>query len=143
MGSFEAPLAHDGVRRMLVARKSGVMDPVAQTIARALVRSKIWPGHSEPHVTTFRVFQLRGEAQALDTKLMKELDYGKGYRYAHDEPDAFAAGENYFPEEIADTRYYFPVEQGLEKQIREKLERLRALNSASGRKRYGKGEITR
>jgi len=69
----EAPLAHDGVRRMLVARKSGVMDPVAQTIARALVRSKIWPGHSEPHVTTFRVFQLRGEAQALDTKLMKEL----------------------------------------------------------------------
>ena len=77
------------------------------------------------------------------TQLMKSLDHGKDYRYAHDEPDAFAAGENYLPEEIADTRYYFPVEQGLEKQIREKLERFRALNSASGRKRYGKGEKTR
>ena len=71
------------------------------------------------------------------TKLMKSLDYGADYRYAHDEPDAFAAGENYLPEEIADARYYFPADQGLEKTIGEKLARLRALNAASPRRRYG------
>jgi len=71
------------------------------------------------------------------TKLMKELDYGKDYRYAHDESDAFAAGENYFPEEIADSRYYFPAEQGLEKTIGEKLARFRELNAKSPRRRYG------
>ncbi|MFA5493812.1 MAG: replication-associated recombination protein A [Porticoccaceae bacterium] len=70
------------------------------------------------------------------TKLMKSLDYGGDYRYAHDEPDAFAAGENYLPEEIADARYYFPVDQGLEKQIREKLERLRDRDRTSPRQRY-------
>ena len=77
------------------------------------------------------------------TSLMKSLDHGKDYRYAHDEPDAFAAGENYFPEAIADTRYYFPVEQGLEKQIRDKLERFRELNSASPRRRYAVQEKPR
>lgn len=59
------------------------------------------------------------------TKLMKALDYGKGYRYAHDEKDAFAAGENYFPEELKGRRYYEPVERGLEIKIREKLGRLK------------------
>ena len=77
------------------------------------------------------------------TSLMKSLDHGKDYRYAHDEPDAFAAGENYFPEAIADTRYYFPVEQGLEKQIRDKLKRFRELNSASPRRRYAVQEKPR
>jgi putative ATPase len=72
------------------------------------------------------------------TRLMKELDYGKSYRYAHDEPDAFAAGENYFPEEIADSRYYFPTSQGLEKTIGEKLARFRELNAANPQRRYGK-----
>ena len=71
------------------------------------------------------------------TKLMKSLDYGREYRYAHDEPDAFAAGENYFPEELADTRYYFPADQGLEKTIAEKLARFRKLNSESDTRRYG------
>lgn len=65
------------------------------------------------------------------TKLMKELDHGRGYRYAHDEPDAFAAGETYLPEEILGRRYYEPVERGLEIQISEKLRQLRAKNSAS------------
>ncbi len=55
------------------------------------------------------------------TKLMKELDYGKAYRYAHDEPDAYAAGENYFPESLGQRRYYHPVSRGLEKKIAEKL----------------------
>ena len=59
---------------------------------------------------------------------MKELDYGKAYRYAHDEPDAYAAGENYFPEDMAGARYYFPVDRGLEQKIAEKLERLRELD---------------
>jgi len=62
------------------------------------------------------------------TKLMKELGYGKAYRYAHDEPHAFAAGENYFPEGKQEQRYYQPVDRGMEIQIREKLEKLRALN---------------
>jgi putative ATPase len=59
------------------------------------------------------------------TGLMKSLGYGKGYRYAHDEPDAYAAGENYFPEGMVPARYYQPVDRGLEIKIREALERRR------------------
>jgi putative ATPase len=59
------------------------------------------------------------------TRLMKQLDYGKGYRYAHDEPDAFAAGENYFPEGMGPRRYYQPVPRGLEIKIAEALEKRR------------------
>lgn len=55
---------------------------------------------------------------------MKELDYGKKYRYAHDERDAYAAGENYFPEEMGKRKYYFPVNRGLEIKIAEKLSQL-------------------
>jgi len=60
------------------------------------------------------------------TALMKGLGYGAGYRYAHDEPDAFAAGERYFPDGMEDARYYEPVERGLEIRIREALARLRS-----------------
>lgn len=68
------------------------------------------------------------------TRLMKELGYGRDYRYAHDEPDAYAAGEHYFPETLPERRYYYPVERGLEIKIAEKLERLRALDKkARGR----------
>lgn len=59
------------------------------------------------------------------TQLMRELGYGKKYRYAHDEPNAYAAGENYFPEGLAPRRYYQPVERGLEIKIAEKLLQLR------------------
>jgi putative ATPase len=62
------------------------------------------------------------------TKLMRELDYGKAYRYAHDEPDAYAAGENYFPETLGRREYYRPAQRGLEIKIAEKLERLRQLD---------------
>ena len=55
------------------------------------------------------------------TKLMKELGYGKTYRYAHDEPDAYAAGEQYLPDELGERRYYHPVERGLETKIAERL----------------------
>jgi len=56
------------------------------------------------------------------TRLMKELGYGKGYRYAHDEPDAYAAGERYFPDAMPDRRYYVPAPRGLEIKIGEALE---------------------
>jgi putative ATPase len=59
------------------------------------------------------------------TRLMKQLGYGKGYRYAHDEPDAYAAGENYFPEGFPSRRYYRPVPRGLEIKISEALARRR------------------
>jgi putative ATPase len=62
------------------------------------------------------------------TKLMKQLDYGKGYRYAHDEADGFAAGETYFPEGMTPPRFYEPTDRGLEAQIGEKLARLREAN---------------
>jgi putative ATPase len=60
------------------------------------------------------------------TKLMKGLGYGEGYRYAHDEPDAYAAGEHYFPDGMPPTRFYEPTERGLEAKIREKLAALRS-----------------
>lgn len=62
------------------------------------------------------------------SKLMKELDYGKEYRYAHNEPDAYAAGEDYFPEGMKGQQYYYPVGRGLEIKIAEKLARLRNLD---------------
>ena len=62
------------------------------------------------------------------TKLMKELDYGKNYRYAHDEEGAFAAGESYLPEGMPEPGFYRPVERGLEIKIAEKMRTLRALN---------------
>jgi putative ATPase len=60
------------------------------------------------------------------TGLMKGLGYGKGYRYAHDEPEAYAAGEKYFPDGMEPARYYEPVDRGLEIKIREALARLRS-----------------
>ncbi len=70
------------------------------------------------------------------TALLKSLDYGVEYRYSHDEPGGYAAGENYFPPQLQDTRYYFPTENGLELKIREKLEALRERDRLSPRQRY-------
>ncbi len=67
------------------------------------------------------------------TRLMKELDYGKAYRYAHDEPEAYAAGESYFPESVGERQYYQPVERGLEIRIGEKLAHLKALDKKAGK----------
>jgi putative ATPase len=63
------------------------------------------------------------------TKLMKQLDYGKDYRYAHNEDDGYAAGENYFPEGMPEVSFYQPTERGLEGKIAEKMARLRELDS--------------
>ncbi|ARS48868.1 replication-associated recombination protein A [Ectopseudomonas hydrolytica] len=69
------------------------------------------------------------------TKLMKQLGYGEEYRYAHDEPDAYAAGEDYFPEALEPRQYYDPVPRGLELKIRDKLQHLRNLDASSPRQR--------
>lgn len=69
------------------------------------------------------------------TKLMKNLGYGKEYRYAHNEEDAYAAGENYFPDELKGRIYYHPVPRGLEIQIAEKLAKLREMDKAVKQKK--------
>jgi putative ATPase len=63
------------------------------------------------------------------TKLMKDLDYGKDYRYAHDEAEGYAAGENYWPDGLKPQRWYQPSGRGLEGKIAEKLAELRALDA--------------
>ena len=68
------------------------------------------------------------------TQLMKDLDYGKAYRYAHDEADGFAAGEQYLPDGMAQPGFYRPVERGLEIKIAEKLRQLRVLDQQHGSK---------
>jgi putative ATPase len=69
------------------------------------------------------------------TRLMKGLGYGRDYRYAHDEEDGYAAGENYFPEGMPEVEWYRPTDRGLEARIREKLEHLRALDADAVEKR--------
>src|ERR1700723_1454513 len=63
------------------------------------------------------------------TKLMKELGYGHEYRYAHDEPDAYAAGERYLPDGMRDPHWYEPTPRGLEGKIGEKMARLAGLDA--------------
>jgi putative ATPase len=70
------------------------------------------------------------------TRLAKNMGHGAGYRYAHDEPDGFAAGENYLPPALAERRYYLPTDRGLEKKIAEKLDYLRMLDKQSTIRRY-------
>ena len=70
------------------------------------------------------------------TGLMKSMDHAAGYRYAHDELEAYAAGENYLPENLKDRRYYYPVDRGLEQKIREKLDYLRHRDKTSTIRRY-------
>jgi putative ATPase len=74
------------------------------------------------------------------TRLMKELGYGKRYRYAHDEPEAYAAGEDYFPEALGHPRYYLPVDRGLEIRIREKLAHLEDLDRTARKAGAGPGD---
>jgi putative ATPase len=67
------------------------------------------------------------------TRLMKDIGYGSGYRYAHDEAEGYAAGERYWPDGLEAQAYYQPVERGLEAKIRARLTRLRALDAGAGR----------
>jgi putative ATPase len=72
------------------------------------------------------------------TKLMKGLGYGKAYRYAHDEPEAYAAGENYFPEDMPAVRWYRPTDRGVEARIAERMAHFRELDAAA-KKHTGEG----
>jgi putative ATPase len=76
------------------------------------------------------------------TRLMKEMDHGAEYRYAHDEEGGYAAGENYFPESLQDRRYYHPVDRGLESRILEKFKYLRELDKISTQQRYRNSKHT-
>ena len=122
LGSPEGELAlAEAVLYFAVAPKSNAVY-AAYNSARALIRgdkSRPVPEH------------LRN----APTRLMKELGYGRDYRYAHDEPDAYAAGENYFPEGMERPRFYQPTERGLEAKIKARLDDLRALDAQSHHKK--------
>ena len=76
------------------------------------------------------------------TDLMKSLGHGKDYRYAHDEPDGYAAGASYFPDDLEPVTYYHPVPRGLEQRIAEKLERLREANRRARQEGAGDAQDT-
>jgi putative ATPase len=82
-------------------------------------------GEAMADVEQFGTLDVPLRLRNAPTRLMKGLGYGEGYRYAHDEPGAYAAGERYLPDEMPDRRYYRPVPRGLELKIGEALERLR------------------
>jgi putative ATPase len=83
-------------------------------------------------VEKFGTLEVPLQLRNAPTRLMKNLGYGRDYRYAHDEPEGFAAGERYLPETLPDRRYYRPVPRGLEIKIGEALARLRARNESKG-----------
>jgi len=81
-------------------------------------------------------YEVPNHLRNAPTQLMKEQGLGLDYRYAHDEPNAFSAGESYLPEALNGIRFYYPVERGLEVKISEKLSKLREWNRVSIDKRY-------
>ncbi|MEN9706343.1 MAG: hypothetical protein RLZZ393_2222 [Pseudomonadota bacterium] len=91
-------------------------------------------GAAKADVEAFGTLDVPARFRNAPTKLMKELGHGEGYRYAHDEPDAYAAGERYLPDGMPDRRYYSPAPRGLEKQIGEAMERRRSQDSESRKK---------
>jgi putative ATPase len=122
LGSPEGELAlAEAVIYLAVAPKSNAAY-TAYSAARAQVRED----RSRPVPVHLR---------NAPTRLMKELGYGHEYRYAHDEPDAYSAGENYFPDDMADVKFYKPTPRGLEQKIAERLAYLRSLDEAAKKKR--------
>ena len=89
-------------------------------------------GEAMEDVQKFGTLDVPLQLRNAPTRLMKNLGFGRDYRYAHDEPGAFAAGERYLPEGLPDRRYYRPVPRGLEIKIGEALARLRARNESKG-----------
>ncbi len=85
-------------------------------------------GNAQRDVASHGSLEVPMHLRNAPTQLAKTLGSGEGYRYAHDEPEGYAAGEQYLPDELAGTRYYSPVARGLEQRIAEKLERLRELD---------------
>ncbi|GLS84652.1 replication-associated recombination protein A [Paraferrimonas haliotis] len=116
-----------------------------RAIAQAAVYLACAPKSNAVYLGFKRALALAEKTQSLEvphhirnapTQLMKDLGYGAQYRYAHDEDNAYAAGEAYLPEEIVNESLYQPTDRGLEKRISEKLKRLQALDAASSQKRY-------
>ncbi|MEJ2767798.1 replication-associated recombination protein A [Mycetohabitans sp. B46] len=108
---------------------------LAQAVLYLAVAPKSNAGYNAYNAARRFVSQDRSRAVPVHlrnapTKLMKELGYGHAYRYAHDEPDAYAAGETYLPDGMREPGWYAPVPRGLEQKIGEKLERLRGLDQA-------------
>jgi len=127
LGSPEGELAiAQAIAYLAVAPKSNAVYN-AYNQARALVRQQ--PTDEVP-------LHLRN----APTQLMKDEGFGAEYHYAHDFPEAFVAGENYFPVSLQNTRLYEPVNRGLEIKVGEKLARLREMNASSDWTRYGKGK---
>jgi putative ATPase len=91
-------------------------------------------GEAMKDVGEFGTLEVPLRLRNAPTRLMKNLGYGRDYRYAHDEPDAFAAGERYLPDDLPDRRYYRPVPRGLELKIGEALARLRSRQPSKGSK---------
>jgi putative ATPase len=89
-------------------------------------------GEAMDDVAQFGTLEVPLRLRNAPTRLMKNLGYGRDYRYAHDEPEAFAAGERYLPDDLPDRRYYRPVPRGLELKIGEALARLRARSAPKG-----------
>ncbi|QLB15024.1 recombination factor protein RarA [Mannheimia granulomatis] len=116
-----------------------------RAIAQAIIYLAVAPKSNAVYQAFNEAKRLAKEAKDYDvpehlrnapTNLMKSLGYGEEYRYAHNELNAYAAGENYFPPELKDTRFYFPTERGMEKQIKEKMAWLKAQDEASLTQRY-------
>jgi putative ATPase len=89
-------------------------------------------GEAQADVAAFGTLEVPLQLRNAPTRLMKNLGYGRDYRYAHDEPGGFAAGERYLPDDMPDRRYYRPVSRGLEIKISEALARLRARPAPKG-----------
>jgi putative ATPase len=107
---------------------------IAQAITYIAVAAKsnavyVAYGKAMQDVKNFGSQEIPIHLRNAPTKLMKQLGYGKAYRYAHDEPHAYAAGENYFPENMKGRKYYHPTDRGLEKKIQEKLAFLEKLDA--------------
>ncbi len=85
-------------------------------------------GAAQAHVAESPSLDVPMHLRNAPTRLMKGLGYGEGYRYAHDEAEAYAAGEKYFPNELDPQRYYRPMDRGLEAKIKARLERLQVLD---------------
>lgn len=116
-----------------------------RAIAQATVYMALAPKSNAVYSAFKQALVMAKETSGLDvpvhlknatSKLTKGLGHGEDYRYAHDEPNAFAAGESYFPEEIAKSSFYHPTDRGLEKQLSEKLNYLNQLNQQSEQQRY-------
>lgn len=98
--------------------------PKSNAAYKAFGAAKAHVGRTPSHEVPLRL-------RNASTGLMKRLGHGEGYRYAHDEREGYAAGENYFPDDLPPPCYYHPTEQGLEAKIKTRLDRLRALDQAA------------